>query len=152
MGVRRYGFGPNQPRFAILGTQIPCWGTLLCLYELTFNPKIENNFKIFSLKKNILSWKIGEHWATCFFAYTVELYFRAKISTLNGHQLYLIKLIFFNKIECVKTVLVYMTEFFFLSQFEFGHNLSFWFLSQLLFLSFVTISVFEFCHHLIFLG
>ena len=81
MGVRRYGFGPKQPRFAILGTQIPCWGTELCPYELTFNLKIENNFNILSLKKKkiyIFYHEKLENIEPCFFATTVELYFQGK--------------------------------------------------------------------------
>ena len=36
----------------------------------------------------------------------------------------------------------------FFSQFEFFHNLIFWVFSQFEFWSFVTIRIFEFCHHL----
>ena len=41
MGVLRYGFVPKQPRLAILGTQILCLGTKLCLYELIFHGHLE---------------------------------------------------------------------------------------------------------------
>ena len=43
MGVLRYGLGPKQPRLAILGTKMLCFGTKLCPYELIFHAHIEKN-------------------------------------------------------------------------------------------------------------